>query len=143
MKIKQTTSELLELAAKNLPTHMMPFLIATGTQLPMTTNNKVDKVQLKALILDDTNQRPVLSLKQLWKRYTCHDPHMHSNFITDGGDSFSAVLIAETLDCSELVDILLRKSFQDASDFIKMIPNKTLNSTLDSLRANGNTGDFL
>ena len=44
----------------------------------------------------------------------------NSKFIGDGGDSFSAVLIAESLNCIDLVDILLRKCFKDALECINM-----------------------
>ena len=129
----------MDIAAKHLPTHMMPLLIGTGTQLPLTTNNKINKIQLRALILSEATQHHTLSLEQLWKRYTGHDPNMHSNFINDGGDSFSAVLIAETLGYTNLVDILLRKSFKDAIDNLKTKPIEMLNSNLDLLKDDGTT----
>ena len=44
----------------------------------------------------------------------------NSKFIGDGGDSFSAVLIAESFNCIDLVDILLRKCFKDALECINM-----------------------
>ena len=44
----------------------------------------------------------------------------NSKFISNGGDSFSAVLIAESFNCIDLVDILLRKCFKDALECINM-----------------------
>ena len=66
----------MEIAAKTLPTHMMPFFITTGIQLPKTTNNKVDKIRLKSLILKDASNVQPLSLETLWEQYTGQKPHM-------------------------------------------------------------------
>ena len=66
----------MEIAAKTLPTHMMPFLITSGIQLPKTTNNKVDKIRLKSLILKDASNVQPLPLETLWQQYTGQKPHM-------------------------------------------------------------------
>ena len=103
----------------------MPSLIATGTKIPMTTNNKIDRGSLKSLIMAESVKTPSLSLETLWMRYTGQNPNMDSLFLADGGDSFSAVLIAEAFDNDDLVDVLLRKPFKDVLDCIKVKSTRT------------------
>ena len=73
---KQDSKELMEIARKTLSSHMIPLLITTGDQLPKTSNNKVDKIRLKSLILEDASRLQPLPLEILWEQYTGQKPHM-------------------------------------------------------------------
>ena len=119
----------MQMASKKLPSNMMPSLIASGMKIPMTTNNKIDRGSLKSLIMAESAKTPSLPLETLWKRYTGQNPNVDSLFIADGGDSFSAVLIAEAFDNEDLVDVLLRKPFKDVLACIKGKPTRTENFT--------------
>ena len=55
-----------------------------------------------------------------WWLFDLMNSSRNSKFIGDGGDSFSAVLIAERFNCIDLVDILLRKCFKNALECINM-----------------------
>lgn len=55
----------------------------------------------------------------MWQRFTGTFPTAESNFITDGGDSFSAVQISELCQDPKLVQVLLFKTFSEVKTGIK------------------------
>jgi hypothetical protein len=66
-----------------------------------------------------------------WWLFDLMNSSRNSKFIGDGGDSFSAVLIAESFNCNDLVDILLRKCFKDALECINTKGDLRPNSSSD------------
>ena len=69
-----------------------------------------------------------LPFEELWQKFTGKIPKEDSEFISDGGDSFSAILFAESIKSnnSEILEILLTKKYKD----LKELPVKTdINST--------------
>jgi hypothetical protein len=134
----KTTSEdnmrvLMTRAMTLLPPYLIPSRMASlsGGEPPMTTNGKIDKTFLfKNLAASsccpkiDFDQ----SIEDLWQRFTGTHPNAagsSSSFLTDGGDSYSAVLMAEALKVSsndllsvaDITTILLTKSFVDLQIF--------------------------
>ena len=71
-----------------------------------------------------------------WWLFDLMNSSRNSKFIGDGGDSFSAVLIAESFNCIDLVDILLRKCFKNALECINMKGDRRPNSSTENVEQN-------
>ncbi|MCG7563869.1 non-ribosomal peptide synthetase [Pseudoalteromonas sp. McH1-42] len=95
------TQDIANHLSRTLPDYMQPDLIVLLSQLPMTENGKTDKRALAALPIEveHTHQDAQLSHTQhafltLMQGYCPAELHWHSDYFEQGGDSISAIRIA-------------------------------------------------
>ena len=83
-------------ARQKMSPRFFPLRLQTfSSPIPQTTNGKIDKKKLKSLVRCQMQEKTEEDLKCHWFRLTGQTPSSGSNFIQDGGDSYTAVLLAE------------------------------------------------
>ena len=104
-------------ARQQMSPKIIPLKLYLFKSLPLTPNGKIDRSKFKELINGyNPDVYQAQNLEHHWFRLTGIRPSNHSNFVQDGGDSYTAVLLAEHLnsnDSSEIISKILHGKFQD------------------------------
>lgn len=104
----------------NLPPYLRPYEIMPISCLPMNHNGKIDRNQLLALANHQTGSQ--FQLQDLWEKFTGCEPQSHSKLLEDGGDSYTAVLMASAIEEAmgepnlDLVQVLLNGTFSELQE---------------------------
>jgi len=106
-------------AKRCLTAHKVPAKVIIMDDLPVTSHGKFDKFQLKGiacskqddLSLDDKKKH----LHQAWKSIIGTPPDNNDNFVSCGGDSFSALALVNMLRFNHpfLMEIVLTGTYQE------------------------------
>ena len=94
-------------ARQKMSPRLFPLRMQTfNSSIPQTAHGKIDKKKLKLLLTlcQDEQEKTEEDLKCHWFRLTGQAPSSGSNFIQDGGDSYTAVLLAEIFRTSDIND---------------------------------------
>ena len=135
---EEDKDKILRNCRENLPSHLVPYDVMIIKEFPITKNGKVDikRLENSYKTLNVSKKLSDDSIVQLWIKFTGLEPRDDSNFITDGGNSLSAVELVEHIGVIEekpsLLDVLLNETFKDVTRLLKDNIRKDLLSSLSS-----------
>ena len=116
--------EVIKAAREHLETHELPSRIRMVAEVPVNVHGKVDRRRLGEEV---SRSKETLEqwLHQAWAILTGTGPCLSDNFIENGGDSFSALLLVNQLESrmgelpSQALDIILNRQFRHVLEIVK------------------------
>ncbi len=117
----------IEKELHKLPPYMIPAkVIAIKEEFPITANGKIDRDELVQRLEEKASTETVLNpcLEQSWIKFTGLKPREESRFLEDGGDSYTALLLAETIApdnqklAAKILEALLTQSCTDVQGIL-------------------------
>ena len=100
----RTETEVLAAARRSLSPHQVPARVHLLPQLPLTIHGKTDLRQLGLLAAQPPDHQGEWSpgeiqekVREVWESLVSSAPREEENFLSAGGDSFSALALVNTL----------------------------------------------
>ncbi|NLR76425.1 non-ribosomal peptide synthetase [Leeia aquatica] len=135
--------------AQRVPAHMVPSLIATVAELPMSSNGKLDRAKVLALIKASASKQVNLAsprdhvefgLYEIWRSLLLQ-PHIgiRDNFFDVGGTSVSAIKLSHAIEARfgkslPLRDILLHPTIEAQGGRLRAAETAVAASSLITFR---------